>query len=101
MERKGTAVVTAEEVKSGLTNAKTVTMEEEKVLRMRYGAKVETGAPLPTAHGGKTELADELLLIEMQLMRAMKARMAVAKAPLPARNASKDKIVRALKSKKK
>lgn len=101
MERKGTAVVTAENVKAGLSNARTVTMEEEKALRMRYGAKVETSQPLPQSHGDRAELADELLLIEMQLMRAMKARMAQAKAPMAARNPSKDKIVRALKSKKK
>ncbi len=102
MQSKGTAVVTAEEVKTGLAQARTVTAEEEKALRMRYGAKVETKTALPQVHGGKAELADELLLIEMQLMRAMKARMAAAKAPQPAaRNANKDKIVRALKTKKK
>jgi len=99
MERKGTAVVTAEEVKAALGTAQNVTVEEERALRMRYGARVETSAPLPQAHGGKPALADELLLIEMQLMRAVKARMA-AQAPAP-RNHAKDKIVRALKTKKK
>ena len=104
MERKGTAVVTAEDVKSGLNHSQTVTVEEEKALRMRYGAKVDTQTALPQVHGGKTELQDELMLIEMQLMRQVKARMAAMQAkakPMTPRNAAKDKIVRALKTKKK
>lgn len=101
MERK-TTVVTAAEVAVALGRAKTVTSEEEKALRMRHGAKVELNAPLARAAGNNQELADELLLIEMQLMRAMKARNAPAPAAaLPlARNAHKDKIVRALRKKK-
>ena len=101
MERK-TAVVTAAEVAVALDRVKTVTSEEEKALRMRHGSKVELNAPLARAAGGNAELADELLLIEMQLMRAMKARNAPPPAPLQAlsRNANKDKIVRALRKKK-
>ena len=95
MERK-TAVVTAAEVAVALGKVKTVTSEEEKALRMRHGARVELNAPLARAAGDNEELADELLLIEMQLMRAMKAK----NAPLPQRNAHKDKIVRALRKKK-
>lgn len=103
MERKtsNAAVVTAEEVTTAL-KGRVATQEEEKVLRMRYGSKVETGMPLPRAAGANDELADELLVIEMQLFRAMKARRGLAVAPAPtARNSAKDKIVRALKSKKK
>lgn len=104
MERK-TAVVTAAEVAVALGKVKTVTSEEEKALRMRHGAKVELNAPLARAAGANPELGDELLLIEMQLMRAMKARsakgpVAVAAPVLTARNAHKDKIVRALRKKK-
>ena len=101
MERK-TAVVTAAEVTTALGRVKTVTSEEEKALRMRHGARVELNAPLARAAGGNAELADELLLIEMQLMRAMKARNTPPPAPLQSlgRNASRDKIVRALRKKK-
>ncbi len=101
MERK-TAVVTSEEVAVALNKVRTITSEEEKALRMRHGAKVDPHAPLARAAGNNAELADELLLIEMQLMRAMKARMAPAQAPATAlsRNANKDKILRALRKKK-
>jgi hypothetical protein len=94
MERK-TAVVTSEEVAVALSKVRTVTSEEEKALRMKHGAKVDLNAPLARAAGSNAELADELLLIEMQLMRAMRAR----NAPQPQRSPSKDKILRALRKK--
>jgi hypothetical protein len=100
MSGKGSTatVVTAEQVTTALQRAK-VTTQEEKALRMRYGAKVDVKAPLETAYGDNEELGDELLLIEMQLLRALKARKALAtKGP---RNATKDKIVSKLKTKKK
>ena len=77
MERKGskTTVVTKEEVTAGLKTADT-TAREEQALRMLYGASVDKKAALPQAHGGNEALADELLVIEMQLLRAMKARTA-------------------------
>ncbi len=108
MDRKSSnaAVVTTEEVTTALnSNSRVATQEEEKTLRMRYGSKVELGRPLPKAAGNNEELGDELLLIEMQLFRAMKAKragVAQAAAPSPTqRNAAKNKIVAALKSKKK
>ncbi len=107
MDRKSSnaAVVTTEEVTTALNNSRVATQEEEKTLRMRYGSKVELGRPLPKAAGNNEELGDELLLIEMQLFRAMKAKRAgVAQAAAPApttRNAAKSKIVASLKSKKK
>ena len=104
MDRKSSnaAVVTAEEVTTALKGGRVATQEEEKVLRMRYGSKVETGMPLPKAAGNNEELADELLVIEMQLFRAMKAKRGLTVAPAMApRNAAKDKIVRSLKAKKK
>src|SRR5262249_2269232 len=97
MERK-TAVVTSEEVAVALAKVRTMTSEEEKVVRMRHGAKVSVEAPLARAAGDNAELADELLVIEMQLMRAMRARNTVA--PTPMRSAGKDKIVRMLRRKK-
>lgn len=106
MERKGgsTAVVTAQTVATALTKTAT-TAREEQALRMRYGAKVELDAPLPQAHGGNEELEDELLLIELALLRAVKHRAAQAKAAAARatapKNATKSKIVGALKSKKK
>lgn len=107
MERKGgsTAVVTTETVARGL--AKTVTTPaEEKALRMRYGAPVELDAPLPKAHGDNEELGDELLLLEMRLLNALKRQRAMQQGHKPAavakpRNATKSKVVSALKSKKK
>ena len=109
MERKAgnTAVVSTEEVVAGLKRADT-TSTEEKALRMRYGAALDLKSPLPRAAGGNEELEDELLLIEMHLLRALKHRKAMAtKAAAPVlavvgpRNAAKDKIVSKLKAKKK
>ncbi len=104
MERKvGSSTVTTKEVKAALEKARTLTSEEEKVLRMRHGAGApSTRAPLPRAAGDNAELADELLVIEMQLMKAMRARTGQTKtASKPkAKNAAKEKIVRALRKKK-
>lgn len=105
MERKGTSTtvaVSGEEVQAALSRARTLSSEEEKALRMRYGAQVvEPRAPLPRAAGSNQELADELLLIEMQLLKAYRARMGRAAPPARAeRNPAKEKIVRALRKKK-
>ncbi|GEL69651.1 hypothetical protein [Myxococcus virescens] len=115
MERKvGSSTVTAKEVKAALEKARTLSAEEEKVLRMRHGAGASsTRAPLPRAAGNNQELGDELLLIEMQLMKAMRARaggkpaatasskpVAATRARDAAANPTKDKIVRALRKKK-
>ncbi len=102
MERKSgsAAVVTAEEVTTAL-KGRVATQEEEKVLRMRHGARVDLREPLPRAAGTNAELGDELLVIEMQLFRAMKAKRAGPAAVPSVRNAAKDKIVRSLKTKKK
>lgn len=113
MERKAgtaTVAVTKEEVRSALSRARTLTSEEEKALRMRHGVSEAPAAPLPRAAGGNAELEDELLVIEMQLMRAWKMRLqaqqrarevAAAPAPTPVgTNRAKDKIVRALRKKR-
>ncbi len=95
MERKSssTTVVTAEQVAAGLKTART-SAREDQALRMRYGVGVDRHAALPQAHGGDVAMADELLLIEMQLLRSMKARQGVAKQP-----GTKSKIVARLSKK--
>ena len=109
MERKagtGTVAVTAEEVRAALGKARTLTSDEEKALRMRHGASVDPASPLPRASGGNAELEDELLVIEMQLLRAWRARMENDKGRAQATGAkavpsrAKDKIVRALRKKR-
>jgi hypothetical protein len=109
MERKvgSSTTVTAKEVKAALEKVQTLTSEEEKVLRMRHGAGAASkSAPLPRAAGRNEELGDELLLIEMQLMKAMRERTGQTKSAsnkpkvATAASATKDKIVRALRKKK-
>ena len=109
MERKvgSSTTVTAREVKAALEKTQTLTSEEEKLVRMRHGAGAASkSAPLPRAAGANQELGDELLLIEMQLMKAMRERTGQTKSAskpkvaAPGANAAKDKIVRALRKKK-
>lgn len=105
MERKGgsTVAVTSAEVKRVVGKVQTLSPAEEKTLRMRHGAGSELTAPLPRAAGGNAELEDELLLIEMKLMRAMRARQGAAVLPgraAPAASPAKAKIVGALKRQK-
>ena len=115
MERKvGSSTVTAKELKGALGKARTLSAEEEKVVRMRHGAAADLASPLPRAAGGNAELEDELLVIEMQLMKAMRARTgqtrtasntkpaagAAQRVSTGAVNQTKDKIVRALRKKK-
>jgi hypothetical protein len=110
MERKAgsaSVAVSAAEVKAALPRAKGLTSEEEKTLRMRYGgAAADLRDPLPRAAGDNEELGDELLLMEMQLLRSFRARgmvkgpMAVARPANTVRNAAKDKIVRGLRKKR-
>lgn len=110
----GSTTVTAKEVKTRLEKPNTLTSEEEKVLRMRHGAGAPSkSAALPRAAGGNEELGDELLLIEMQLLKASRQRTspsgggASARAAKPRAtptttgtgNQAKDKIVRALRKK--
>ena len=101
-----TTTVTAKQVAVGLQKA-AVTTEEERALRMRYGAKAEPRAPLPQKVEAGSEAADELLLMEMQLLKAYRAHLAAQKAPARAArpapttsNRAKDKIVRALRKKR-
>lgn len=104
MERKGTAVVTAELVEQGLREGST-TVREEQALRMRYGARVEPSRALPQVAEPESELADELLLVEMRLLSALKHRAAKAKGEVKveakAATGPKAKIVAELRLKQK
>ena len=110
MERKvgGSTTVTSKEIKAALEKTRTLAPEEEKVVRMRHGVGAPSkSAPLPRAAGDNEELGDELLFIEMQLMKAMRARTAQAKSTSKPKadtgassSATKAKIVSALKKKK-
>jgi hypothetical protein len=102
MERKATKTIelTREEVKTSLGKAR-LSAQEERAVRMRFGASVETTAPLARAAGENAELADELLVLEMQLMKAFGPKSKAAPAPAAAVDTrAKDKIVRALRRKK-
>jgi len=118
MERRGlgsTATVEGKQIREALGRSQTssrLDSEEERALRMRHGAAVELSTPLPRAAGPNAELADELTLIEMQLLRAMRAhgrepgprgsehRVQPARAATMASSPTKDKIVRALRKKR-
>ena len=102
-KRRSTVEVSAEE--AALSNATMLSGEEEKVLRMRLGVAVsDLHAPLPGAAGMDLPIADELLLLEMQLFkayrkRAVPTRPSALRAP-PAAEKTKHKIIRALRKKK-
>jgi hypothetical protein len=107
MERKvgaGTAAVSQEALRTALGKTSSLTAEEEKAVRMRHGLGAATGAePLPRAATGNADLEDELLVIEMRLLRAIRLRNAHHEATrnvVAAPSRTKDKIVRSLRRKK-
>ncbi|MGZ3446396.1 MAG: hypothetical protein ACXWLG_13590 [Myxococcaceae bacterium] len=71
-----------------------LTPAEERAVRMLQGAGVRPDAPLARIAPEGSELADELLLLEVQLARQARAR--VLRPPSPA----KSKIVRALRGRR-
>lgn len=106
MQRKGSSqvreVVEAREVGAALAKTKKVASEDEKVLRMRHGVGVAKDAPLARHGEGDQDLQDELLLMEMELLRAYRAhqkQQAQAQKVAPRQSRTKDKIVRALRKK--
>lgn len=105
MERKSsssTAVVTSREVRTALTKQSArLTTQEEQALRMRHGAGVDAlDAPLARAAGDNEEVADELLLLEMSLLRAARAAGKAPKGLAAPENTTKRRIVEALGNKK-
>jgi hypothetical protein len=112
MEPKGgsSAVVTAEAVKEALARRPNLSATEESVVRMRHGVRVEDPkAPLPQKHGDREDIKDELLLLEMHLLKAWRRHRAtrtttsnrIPPAAAPGVDGkAKDKIVRALRKKR-
>ena len=103
MQRKGSTQVrdTAEagEVRAALAKAKTLASEDEKVLRMRHGAGLAKSAPL-ARHDCDTDVQDELLVLEMEMLRAFRQHQKQqAQKPAPRASRTKEKIVRALRKK--
>ena len=107
MATKSTSTtLTVEQVQEALNRTSSLTSEEERVVRMRTGARVERSAPLPRKAPEGSEVADELLLMEMQLLKAYRqhqaqqARGPAAEARSPGEGRTKEKIVRALRKKR-
>src|SRR5690606_1925497 len=105
MERKSsssTAVVTSREVRTALTKQSArLTTQEEQTLRMRHGAGVDgLDAPLARAAGDNEEVADELLLLEMSLLRGARAAGKAPKGLAAPENSAKQRILEALGNKK-
>jgi hypothetical protein len=109
MERKPgrTATISTEEAKAPLSTSGKLTGEEEKVVRMHHGMVVDASAPLAKAAGGSADLADQLLMMEMDLFRAQRKapaarapRGAAASATQSADPRAKSKIIRALRWKR-
>ncbi|MCL2178593.1 MAG: hypothetical protein FWB81_04185 [Cystobacterineae bacterium] len=97
-KRAGIATLTTTELKAGLNQAHSLEQPEENALRMLYGLGVDTQALLPKACANNEEVADELLLIEMQLFRA--ARMQQHPNGFARPSPQKRKIISALRAKK-
>ena len=83
-----------EALRTELDRNSPLTPEEERVVRMANGLGVAPGAPLARLGAEGSELADELLLLELQLARQSRARL--ARMPSPA----KSKIVRSLRGRR-
>ncbi len=105
MQRKGNIdvreAVEAREVADALGKARSLPSEDEKVLRLRYGVKLRDSEKLRQHAEGSPVLQDELLLMEMELLRAYRQhqkQQSMRPAPQPSR--AKDKIVRALRKKR-
>jgi len=94
----GIATLTTTELKTGINQTHTLEQPEENALRMLYGLGAEAQALLPKACANNEEVADELLLIEMQLFRA--ARMQRNPGGLAQPSPQKRKIISALRAKK-
>ena len=97
MERTpdGKGRVTTEELRTELERDRALTPVEERALRMRHGVSVRPDAPLARLAPEGSELADELLVLELQLLRQSRARAAPRHV-----SPTKSKIVRALRGKR-
>jgi len=99
-ERKA-ETVGSEKVRVALGRSPALTVEEERILRLRHGISADPHAPLAQLATPGSELGDELLVLELQLLRAVRARAVQAAATRgTADPATKSKIVRALRKKR-
>jgi len=96
LKRKGISLATQEAKKSLVAHR--LSQTEENVLRMLHGMPADARGLLPKACAGNEEVADELLLVEMQLFRA--ARISQMQAGCAKPSPQKSKIISALRSKK-
>ena len=107
-QKNPSSTVTATEVRELLrTAAESLSAREEKVVRMRAGARLPSTAPLPRRGQQHEEARAELFALEAELVPKLAARAAAqakgaakpaqAAAPPAARSKEKDKIVRALR----
>ena len=101
-ERKvGSSTVVTEEVRAALARAGALSLQEERVLRLRHGVSPDSHSPLGRVAPEGSELGDELLVLELQLLRAVRARAAhAAAASGTADPSTKSKIIRALRKKR-
>jgi len=83
-----------EALRTELDRKSPLTPEEERVLRMTHGLGVAGDAALARLGAEGSELADELLVLELQLARQARARL--PRLPSPA----KSKIVRTLRGRR-
>lgn len=91
---KTQAGAVSEALRTRLDRSALLTPAEERAVRMVHGLGVRADAPLARIAADGSELADELLLLELQLARQARAR--VPRAPSPA----KSKIVRTLRGRR-
>jgi hypothetical protein len=99
MKPKGKgARLTTQKTESNFVKTHSLNQQEENALRMLHGMGANAQALLPKACGGNEEVADELLLVEMQLFRIARMQQAQAKVAQP--SPQKSKIISALRAKK-
>jgi hypothetical protein len=102
-KKAGVAVISEGVAQAALRRGATreLAPDEEKVLRMRFGAAPARSAPLENAAQGLSDLEIELLSYEIEAWMKMNARRAEQAStrltPLPSR--TKEKIIRALRKK--
>jgi hypothetical protein len=99
MSTKSSSTITSTEVRELLrTAAKQLSAREEKALRMRHGAGVGRGEPLPRRGQENPEAQAELLALEIELKQKLAERSPKkTAAAAPVRTKEKDKIIRALR----
>jgi hypothetical protein len=99
MSTKSSSTITSTEVRELLrTAAKQLSAREEKALRMRHGAGVGRGEPLPRRGQEHPEAQAALLALEVELKQKLAERSPKkTTAAAPARTNQKDKIIRALR----